>query len=255
MGGRGVGVKKSVTERTELLVQNSVLSRVEEWLVAFGRATRESRRFAGWLPWLLGFGMVVAAAFGFDAELAAWFKGAEAGYAKKLSTGISRYGDFPMLLLLGGMGLWVGVRSGRRRWVRVIRWMLVACVAAGVVANVGRYVCGRARPIAKVAPGWYGPAAAFRGMGAHKFHSFPSAHTACVSGFLFPLVILGLRRRGWLRGVAVLAVAGILAMGWARMHLRVHHLSDVLAGAWVGAVSAVVVCSWPARRGVKKKLF
>lgn len=201
-----------------------------------------------WKVWCLGIAILVFLAFGVDASLVAWFKGRETPGLKVLAEAISRVGDFPVLVgvsLLGMSGFW---KLGWRRACRVMRLMLIASVLSGGVTNGVRYLTGRARPVAKVAPGWYGPRAAFRGGSAHKFHSFPSAHTACLAGFLFPLVMLRRRRR--MRLAATLALILTLSMAWSRMYHKVHHLSDVLAGIWVGSVSALLVCGMPPRSGL-----
>jgi membrane-associated phospholipid phosphatase len=183
-----------------------------------------------------------------DSWLVAWFKGRSTPWAKVLAEGISKGGDFPILMGVGFLAMAAFWKLGWQRAVRVVRLMVIASILSGIVANGVRYLTGRARPVAKIAAGWYGPRAAFRGMGAHKFHSFPSAHTACLAGFLFPVVMLWRRRR--MRVASLVALLLILAMGWSRMHHRVHHFSDVLAGLWVGSVCALQSCGMRAQSGL-----
>jgi membrane-associated phospholipid phosphatase len=221
---------------------------VNDRIQKLAESVRRPGRVGEWKGWCFWVAVLVFLAFGVDASLAAWFKGRETPWAKVLSEGISKGGDFPVLLgvgLLGMAGFW---KLGWKRAVRLMRLMLIASALSGGVTNGVRYLAGRARPVAKVAPGWYGPWAAFRGGSAHKFHSFPSAHTACLAGFLFPLVMLWRRRR--MRLAAALALVLTLAMAWSRMHHRVHHLSDVLAGIWVGSVCALSVCGMRPRTGL-----
>lgn len=61
-----------------------------------------------------------------------------------------------------------------------------------------------------------------------KYYSFPSGHTTSS----FSVVGVALLRCGWpvICGVLLLA----LAMGFSRIYLRVHYLSDVVAGAVLG---------------------
>jgi membrane-associated phospholipid phosphatase len=221
---------------------------VNDRIQKLAASVRRPGRVSEWKGWCFGVAVLVFLAFGVDAALAAWFKRLEMIWAKMLAEGISKGGDFPVLLgvgLLGMAGFW---KLGWKRAVRVMRLMLIASALSGGVTNGIRYLVGRARPVAKVAPGWYGPRAAFLGGSAHKFHSFPSAHTACLAGFLFPLVVLWRRRR--IRMAAAVALVLILAMAWSRMQHRVHHLSDVLAGIWVGSVCALRVCGMRPRSGL-----
>jgi membrane-associated phospholipid phosphatase len=113
-----------------------------------------------------------------------------------------------------------------------------ACAAlAGLSANVIRAVTGSARPDNPVAKGWYGPAKGFRlGKNGHPFQSFPSAHTSVVAGFCAPLGWASLcrrRRKRVLFGIGI-PVGATLLMGWSRVWLGAHYLSDVLAASFSG---------------------
>jgi undecaprenyl-diphosphatase len=71
--------------------------------------------------------------------------------------------------------------------------------------------------------------------------SFPSAHTAQATAFFLVLAILAGRNlprpaAGLLMASAALV---ILAVGWSRVYLQVHYVSDVIAGALVGAVAVL----------------
>jgi undecaprenyl-diphosphatase len=81
--------------------------------------------------------------------------------------------------------------------------------------------------------------------------SFPSGHASFGAVTAVGLVLLftvpGRRTRWWV--LAALATAG---MAWSRTYLQVHWLSDVVAGALLGAGMAAVVFAatqlWPDRR-------
>ena len=85
--------------------------------------------------------------------------------------------------------------------------------------------------------------------------SFPSGHaqSAMVAASVLLLVFLPLLRGAW-RWVAVgAAVVYVLAIGFARVTLGVHYVSDVLAGyvlgaAWVAAMIAAFN-AWRRERG------
>jgi undecaprenyl-diphosphatase len=67
--------------------------------------------------------------------------------------------------------------------------------------------------------------------------SFPSGHATASLAFYGALAVLGVRRFGSLAARATIlggAVLFVLAIGFSRMYLGVHFLSDVLAGFSVG---------------------
>lgn len=73
-------------------------------------------------------------------------------------------------------------------------------------------------------------------------HSFPSGHvantTALVSmGYLLVSEIHPSRRRAF----AIASFVVVALMAWSRLALNVHWLSDVVAGALIGVVSALMV--------------
>ncbi len=64
-----------------------------------------------------------------------------------------------------------------------------------------------------------------------KDYSFPSGHTAAS----FCMVAISIARCSWYICLPVTLLA--LAMGFSRVFLRVHYLSDVLCGALIGIIS------------------
>jgi len=77
--------------------------------------------------------------------------------------------------------------------------------------------------------------------------SFPSGHTA--SAF-YTATAMSLQYKKWYVMVPAFVYAG--SVGWARMYQGVHYPSDVLAGAAIGAGSALLA-DWVKRKHVKKK--
>lgn len=65
-------------------------------------------------------------------------------------------------------------------------------------------------------------------------HSFPSGHTSTS----FATATFLQRRYGWKLGVPAYAVATYI--GWGRVYARKHHWWDVVAGAAIGAGSALI---------------
>jgi membrane-associated phospholipid phosphatase len=125
---------------------------------------------------------------------------------------------------------------GRRR---LALWTLVTVWGAALLGVLLKVVVGRARPdlvdAVATAPG----------------RSFPSGHalTSTVGcAVLLLLVTPLLRRRPW-RAVAIAAAVLIpLVVGFARIGLGVHYLSDVVAGELLGlgwvTVTAVAFEAW-----------
>lgn len=73
--------------------------------------------------------------------------------------------------------------------------------------------------------------------------SFPSAHTAQATAFFLVITIIACR---WLPPVwAGFITAGcilmVISIGWSRVFLQVHYLSDVLAGGFLAALLVVTV--------------
>lgn len=65
-------------------------------------------------------------------------------------------------------------------------------------------------------------------------HSFPSGHT----GIAFANATFLQRRYGWKFGVPAYILAGYV--GWGRVYAKKHHWWDVLAGAAIGAGTALI---------------
>jgi len=160
---------------------------------------------------------------------------------------ISRWGDGPVLVLagLGAMGFAVVRRD--RRTTRLVAIMLLSAVTAGVAANSLRGATGRARPDADEVSGWHGPVHEGKWvLGARDFSSFPSAHTSVAFAFFVPLLFAAAQRAGVSRLAQILALTGAGLIGWARLYLSVHHLSDIVAGAILGVTCAMLAsCSRP----------
>lgn len=124
------------------------------------------------------------------------------------------------LIAVGAVLLWL------RRWHALVAFAVVEA-AAPALSTLLKFAVDRPRPpLARISPS-----------GA----SFPSGHAVYAAATCVALVVLftrpGLRRRlWWLAAAAVTA-----AMAWSRTYLQVHWLSDVVAGAMLGAGVAFVV--------------
>ncbi|HUE41375.1 MAG TPA: phosphatase PAP2 family protein [Chthoniobacterales bacterium] len=184
------------------------------------------------LYWTLGILIAVIAimaAFYFDASVVAFMAGHQTSMMRNFMLNVSQFGDWPEHFLVGlallGFALW----RGNKKWARIFLAMLIAFSIAGLTGRAIKVTTGRARPSVKAEHGWNGP----RVTGS-KYHSFPSGHVDASVGF-FVVLLLANRRVGF----PCLAIP--ILIGFSRMYLSAHYLSDVVCAAVLGIGSAVVV--------------
>lgn len=123
-------------------------------------------------------------------------------------------------------------------WLRARRdaavFVAVTMAGAAAVEAVGKAAVGRARP-------------AFAHAVSHAAGaSFPSGH-ATTSFVAFGLLALLVPRRAKLPA-ALVAVAAVALVGFSRVALGVHYVSDVLGGWLLGAAVLVAGEAWLSRR-------
>jgi undecaprenyl-diphosphatase len=157
--------------------------------------------------------------------------------------GVTQLGERLTLTVLGvlvALALLV-----RRRRVLALVWLL-ALLVGGLLNNVLKDAFGRARP---------------EFIDAHVIvtnESFPSGHalgSIVVYGLLAYLLFLSVRtRRARVAVVAVTAVL-VLAIGFSRLYLGAHYLSDVVGGFAVGGawLAACVSGIESARRRARQR--
>ena len=160
-----------------------------------------------------------------------------------LVNAVSRYGDWPELMLLGGAGYLVARRTRSVRWQRLLLSAMIASTVAGMAVNASRLTTGRTRPRAEAPQGWYGAHHDGRWLiGKADFNSFPSGHTATAVGFAGVLLF---GAPAW--GSVAVAVAGLIA--YSRLLLGAHHPSDVVAATVIGLAVAWAVWEFLGKRG------
>ena len=73
--------------------------------------------------------------------------------------------------------------------------------------------------------------------------SFPSAHTAQAAAFFLAVALIARHQLPPRPAIAaaVVALVVIVLVGWSRVHLQVHFLSDVVAGGLLGTLVAAGV--------------
>jgi undecaprenyl-diphosphatase len=131
-----------------------------------------------------------------------------------------------VMQVLGGDAVTFVVRAAvavalavRRRWTDLAAW-LAAAIVADLLVGVLKTEVGRMRP------------------DGSDLRSFPSGHAkaAAQTAIGLALLIAPIARRR--SAVWAGAIAWIAGMAWSRTALDVHYLSDVIAGAAIGAAAA-----------------
>lgn len=164
---------------------------------------------------------------------------------------ISKYGDWPQLMLFGGAMLGLSVWRRRADWTRVIIAALLASTLAGILANVSRLTTGRVRPRAEAThgEGFHGPWHEGRfTIGVPDFNGFPSGHTATAIGFAGPFLLAKP-----LIGVPFFLMA--LAIAISRMQLGAHHVSDVVVSILLALAVSWFVLRWVRLHGTQTGTF
>ncbi len=195
----------------------SPLSRTARWSIALGLLSA-----------------LVAAFFG-DAAVDHWVVTHRSAEAELLAKMCSRYFAWHWLMGAALLGFLLAWWRRREEWKRVLCVMMVAASLAGLSADVARGLTGRTRPSAVAAQGWYGIRSEARWLiFDHAYNSFPSGHTTAATGFVLPLFL-------WRRRFGALVFPFIVLVAGARIYVGAHHLSDVIAGAALGTLVAVLL--------------
>jgi membrane-associated phospholipid phosphatase len=202
------------------------------------------RRFLAPVLLTLFAGGAIALSFLLDAPLERFVLQANGGHwsASRAIALLSRYGDWPELMLVGAAGFFLARKFRNVRWQRILLSAMIASTLAGMAVNASRLTTGRTRP--RVAEqGWYGPRHDGKWLiGMADFNSFPSGHTATAMGFAGVILFAA---PPW--GVVALVCACSVAL--ARILLGAHHPSDVVTASVLALALAWVVWEFLGRRG------
>ena len=146
---------------------------------------------------------------------------------------IGALGGLPFFLLMTAL-----IALGRDGWLPLLITLLLGLVACFTVTAAIRWLWFRQRPVPQQHSNW------FQRIDAS---SFPSLH-AMRAAFLATVIIILAR---FSIAVVVASVLVTVAVCWARVRMKKHHISDVVVGAVLGVIMAlaamvlmVVVPTW-----------
>ena len=185
----------------------------------------KSRRLFHWLIGIVIAVIVVIVAFHFDDAMRNFIAQHQSRAAKSFMRNVSRLGDWLEHFALGTALAAIAWWRGNKKWTRIFISMLLALALAGAAARVIKIATGRARPSVKIEEAWNGPRV------SERFHAFPSGHTAASTAFFAVLLFAN-----WRIGLACLPIP--LLIGFSRMYVGAHYLSDVVCAALLGLLCA-----------------
>jgi membrane-associated phospholipid phosphatase len=181
--------------------------------------------------WLLGIAiaaLTIAVSFYFDDTVWDLIRQHQNRGVYDFMRKVSRFGDWPLHVALGLLLLGIAWIQGSKKWARVFLAMLIAMALAGFAGNVIKRTVPRARPSVHTDIRWGGPHF------STKYHAFPSGHVAASMAF-FGVLFFARRRIG----LACFAIP--ILIGFSRMYIGAHYLSDVVCAAILGIICALIV--------------
>lgn len=146
---------------------------------------------------------------------------------------------YPAYVFFPALILWGGLRRDRALRLVGWSWVLAELAGAALTVRILKILTGHGRPNAgDAAGGWFGPSL------DSALNSMPSGHSADI--FTSAVLLCLLLPRPWMR---LAAMFWALAVALSRVALGKHWPMDVVAGAAVGGLWALIVAeSWLAPR-------
>jgi membrane-associated phospholipid phosphatase len=173
-------------------------------------------------------GVAIAVSFHFDDTVREFMMQYQDPAMRNFMLYVSLLGDWPLHAAVGLVLLGLAWRRGSEQWTRIFLAMLLAMLLAGVAGTVIKRTVPRARPSVYTDTRWGGPRF------SSKYHSFPSGHVGASTAFFGVLLIA--RRR-----IGLVCLAIPILIGFSRMYIGAHYLSDVVCAAILGTLCALVV--------------
>lgn len=128
-------------------------------------------------------------------------------------------------------------KSDNPRWTLLSRqsvFVFAAVALTGIFTLLVKGIVGRARPYLFDSEGPFGfNSGSFESI----YASWPSGHTTTAFAFAVAIIILAPRLKYIMLPLAALA-------GYSRMALGAHYLADVIMGATVGTIGAILIYQW-----------
>src|SRR5438876_4550664 len=170
--------------------------------------------------------VAIATAFHFDTAVSDFMAHHRNRATHHFMLNVSRFGDWPehfaLALILAGVAWW----RGNKKWTRIFLSMLIALAIAGVIGRGIQIATARARPSVRTEEVWNRFSA--------KYHAFPSGHVAASMAFFGVLFFVD-------RRVAVACLPIPILIGFSRIYIGAHYLSDVVCATILGILSAASV--------------
>jgi membrane-associated phospholipid phosphatase len=211
-----------------LMILQSAESRDYRAALAQVRALRFERALLApaLVRFVIGAALTVAVWLAVDRRMLAWAEGVQSDRTEDVIRIVNRFGGGMNPVLIVAFFLIAGVAYRQRRWVSYAIAMGLSGLAAGLLAQIVKYLVGRARPELWLGPAHYAPGSST---------SFPSGHT--VGAFALAGVLVFASRNVPLRVIAFLLA---FAVGMSRILAFRHWASDVCASMTLGLVTAWV---------------
>jgi len=181
-----------------------------------------------WLIGLIIAAIVIAGAFCFDGAARDFIAQHQNRALRKAMLNVSRFGDWPEHFALGLILAGAAWLRGNKKWIRIFLSMLIALAIAGVIGHGIKIATGRARPSVRTEETWN------RSHFSSKYHAFPSGHVVASMAF-FGVLFFASRRIG------LVCLPIPILIGFSRMYIGAHYLSDVVCAAVLGIFCALIV--------------
>jgi membrane-associated phospholipid phosphatase len=165
-----------------------------------------------------------------DIQSALWFHSLKNTSYYKLFAIITEFGE-SQWYLAGGLLLFIVFRNKNRFRSYSALFLFSSVAASGLIADLVKYISGRARPKLYFNKQLYG----FDFFHwEHAWTSFPSGHSATALSVAIVVATLYPRWR-----FAAFFVSILIA--FSRIFLAQHYISDVIAGSFLGIVSTLLL--------------
>ena len=181
--------------------------------------------------------VVTGMSFPGDTSVSEWINNIQSPFFDALMPVVSYLGAFPYCIiasLLAGLAFWLFKRRIESLFIVIVPYIGVS------ISYILKFLIERPRPFEDSLQ-----------------NSFPSGHTIYTS-ILFGLIIYFIpqviKNKTWCNAVQIFAVLYIILMGFSRIYLQYHWLSDVLASLIIATlviVPAIIIYKYLMKREIE----